>query len=290
MLVLSHALPGTHRDGFGLDRECLRGMLGFGRWVFLSTVAAFATNQGDKLIFAPLIPIGLLGVYNNAALLAGAPGQAVCSLAMAVLFPIFSHRARQGDELPGVFDRVRAPVCALAGVLVAGLIAAGPSFVHLFYQQRFLQADWMVRLLAGAGLLQVLEGTNGAALLALGRSRAVAAYSGAKLVGMAILIPLGYKLGGFPGAVAGLVGSELFKYVASVVAVARAGLSVYRLDLAIMGWTGASAGAAVLAGLWAAVWPTWASFLLEGSVVVALWVPAGLWLWREWKHDGRRTA
>jgi O-antigen/teichoic acid export membrane protein len=283
-MVLSHALPGGHRDGLGIDRACLRELLGFGRWVFLSTVLSFLTTQGDRLIFAPLIPIGLLGVYNNASVLATAPTQAVFALGAAVLFPVFSHRFRSAPDAAALrrsFDWTRAPVCVLAALLVSGLIASGPSFVHLLFAKGFREADWMVRLLAIGGLLQVLEGVNGAMLLAMGRSRSVAAYSAAKLAGMMVLIPLAYRAFGFEGAVGALVASEFLKYGASAALAARAGLNVLRLDAALAAWTGASVGMGIAAGIGVdrAGGPLWLRFLVEGAVVTAAWAPAAWWAW-----------
>lgn len=282
-LVWSHLLPGDHRDGFGLDRDCLRELIGFGRWIFVSTVVSFLTAQGDKLIFAPLIPIGVLGVYSTASVLATTPSAAIFSLTGAVLFPIFSRRVGSGEGLAGIFHRARAPVCVLCAVLVAGLVACGPTFVHLLFDRRFTDADWMVRLLSIAGLFQVLEGINGAALLATGRSKSVAAYSGAKLAGMIILIPLGYYWRGFEGAVTGLVASELFKYAGSVVLVGRIGLKVVRMDLAIMVWVAATAGLGIACGRWTAQAgaPVWLRFLVEGCVVTGLWMPVAWRLWRD---------
>ncbi len=288
MAVMSHFLPGEHRDGFALDRDCLRELFGFGRWIFVSTVLTFVTVQGDKLIFAPLIPMSELGVYNNASVFATTPALAIMSLTGAVLFPVFARRFRAGHALDSDFRRTRAPICLLAAVLVAGLVASGPSFVHLVFEKKFTDADWMVRLLSIAGLFQVLEGANGAALMAMGRSKDVAVYSGAKLVGMLLLIPLGYKLDGFEGAVAGLVGSELFKYVGSVVLVGRAGLKVIGMDMAIVAGVAASAGLGIACGRWVhgSGGPLWLRFLVEGSVVTVIWAAVAWWMWM----DSRRRA
>src|SRR4029079_17259973 len=111
--LLSHTLPSPYRDGFALDRQSLRELGRFGRWIFVSTMLTFFASQGDKLLFAPLIPLGLLGIYNNALALATMPTQAVLSLNRAVLFPVFSHRVRTGERLGPSLDRARAPVVGL---------------------------------------------------------------------------------------------------------------------------------------------------------------------------------
>lgn len=287
--TLSHVLPSTHRDGFALDRQSLGELLGFGRWVFVSTVLGFFAAQGDKLLFAPLIPIGSLGIYNSALALATIPTQAALSLGMAVLFPVFSHRARAGDALAPLHDRARTPVVILSGLVVAGLISSGPTFVHLVYASSFRAADWMVPLLSVACLFRVFEATTGAALLAVGRPRSVAAYSAVKLVAMVTFIPLGYRLQGFQGALAGLVIAEFCKYVASVIAARSEALAVVRRDLTTCLLVALSAGAGVGAGRLAAA--AGASellrFLAEGSATLVPWVPVGLKTLRTVRGDRR---
>jgi len=71
----------------------------------------------------------------------------------------------------------------------------------------------------------MLGNTYGAALLAVGRPRAAAAGWLAKVVGIAVLVPLGFYVAearqaglGFFGAVLGFAASELMRYAASLVA------------------------------------------------------------------------
>jgi O-antigen/teichoic acid export membrane protein len=282
LAVLGHFAWGTkgHRDGFAWDPASARELVRFGRWIFLSTVLAFLSSQGDKLIFAPLIPRNLLGVYNNAATLAGAPTAAMLMLANSVLFPALSSKAREQGSLAGVFDRARVPVLWLSATMTAGLIASGPSFVHLLYAKAFVGADWMVRLLAVIGFLQILECTVGAALLALGHSRQIAVYCAIKLIGMVVLIPIGYKFFGFEGAMYGLIGAEALKYAGAAVSGLRVGLDVFVRDFWAMALASAAAASGIAAGaaVASAGAPLWGRFLFEGSVVLLICGLAGLYL------------
>lgn len=282
--TMSHFMLGRggHRDGFAWDPASARELVRFGRWIFISTVLAFFSSQGDKLIFAPLIPRDLLGIYNNASTLAGAPTAAIVMLANAVLFPALSTQMRERGSLAGVYDRARKPVLWLSAMLAAGLIASGPSFVHLLYAKAFVEADWMVRLLAVVGFLQILESTVGAALLAMGRSREIAIYCALKLVGMVVFIPIGYGLLGFEGAVLGLIAAEFLKYLGAVVAGVRVGLSIVGRDCSAIAIAVVSSAAGMAAGVGVESigGPMWLRFVCEGGAVVAIcggaflvWVP-----------------
>jgi len=94
----------------------------------------------------------------------------------------------------------------------------------------------------------VLSGTYAAVVLAVGRSDWTASMSFSKVLGMVAFIPLGYWLGGFPGAVGGLAMSEFVRYCVAVYGAAGLGFDERREDLVITVRVGISA----LAG-WSAV-------------------------------------
>ncbi|MBC7173264.1 MAG: hypothetical protein H5U40_12575 [Polyangiaceae bacterium] len=94
----------------------------------------------------------------------------------------------------------------------------------------------MVQLLAVGAWFALLEQTNSNALLAQGRSNLMAATNLAKLVGISICVPLGYRTLGFPGAVMGYAASDSFKYAFSAVAARKLGLSGVRQDAFLTGW------------------------------------------------------
>jgi O-antigen/teichoic acid export membrane protein len=100
-------------------------------------------------------------------------------------------------------------------------VSAGPTLIHLLYQKNAEQAGWIIQLLAGGVWLQSLEAANGSALLAVGQPKWLAAGNAAKLLGMVLLIPIGFASFGFPGAVVALASTELLHYLMTAVGVER---------------------------------------------------------------------
>jgi hypothetical protein len=86
-------------------------------------------------------------------------------------------------------------------------------------------------LAAGLWFGLILGATAGSIVLALGRSDWVAAMGIAKVLGMAAFIPLGYSLGGFPGAVAGFSASELGRYGVAQFSAVKMGFDGLHQDL-----------------------------------------------------------
>ena len=192
-LVLSHRyLPGA-RSHLRLERDALRELLHFGRWIFVSTVLAFLAGQLDRLVLGKFASLSVLGVYSVAAMLATLPTQAILKVGSAVVFPTYSRLGARAD-FPEVFLRVRGPLLLGGGALCGALIAAGPHLVDLLYDSRYRDAGWILQFLAAGAWFQVLECTNGAALLARGQTRWVAAGSAVKVVGLIAGIPIGFHL------------------------------------------------------------------------------------------------
>lgn len=234
MVVLSHVwLPGI-RNRFHFERRAARSLFVFGSWIFLSTVATFGANQVDRLIFGKLTTMTMLGVYSIAVMLALAPTQALSTVSNRVLFPLYTRVHHSPEDLPSMFRTARWPLIVLGGWAIAGLIGGGPTIIQLLYDSRYWEAGWMLQILA-AGLWFgiVLGGTYGAVVLAVGRSDWTASMSFSKVLGMVAFIPLGYWLGGFPGAVGGLAMSEFVRYCIAVYGAAGLGFDERRKDLAV---------------------------------------------------------
>jgi O-antigen/teichoic acid export membrane protein len=325
-LVLSHTLLGYAHNRFFWDRTAARELMRFGRWIFVSTVLTFFALQGDRLIFGKLLSKWDFGVYGVAAMMASLPTMTLLRLGGTVVFPAYSRAksaaaskpasappatgAGDGDadepgsresealtvgpEFQRVFDRVRLPLQAAGGLASAGLIAGGPLIIEILYDPRYHSAGWMLQLLAVCGWFQVLQVSNGSALLALGSPKSIAASNVAKLVTMVTCIPLGFWaggrmwVGGLAGAIVGMILADVLKYAVTAAAARRKGLRMVAKDVLLSLLVGATAAAAIGAerlvhgrfrlggGLSAKAsirLTGMAELLLVGAVAAAVWVP-----------------
>ena len=141
------------------------------------------------------------------------------------------------------------PLVVGGALLVSGLAAVGPFAVPILYDPRYRDAGWIVQILAAMSWFQILENTNGSALLATGRSDWMAAGNGVKLAGMIAFIPAGFLVGGFAGALAGLVVAEALRYLVSAIGIRRRGLRVLALDTGFTLAVAVVAAAGYLAGI-----------------------------------------
>jgi O-antigen/teichoic acid export membrane protein len=249
--VLSHLLlPGEH-DRLGWDRASRRQLFVFGRWVFLSTLLAFAAGQSDRLLFGKLITLAQLGAYSLAQALATIPEQILGPLTRSVLFPWLSRAHEDRDGFVKVYRARRGPIVILGGVMATGLVTAGPTLVAVLYGDGARDARWIIPMLAIGGVFMTLRQVYAAALLALGSPKAVAQANGAKLVAMAVLIPCGFWALGFKGGVAGYAASELAAYAASAWAARRAGLLAGAQDAMVIALFAVASSAGLAFHFWA---------------------------------------
>jgi O-antigen/teichoic acid export membrane protein len=279
-MALSHAVLRGPVDRLQWHRPSAGSLLGFGKWIFVSTIMAFFASQSDRLIFGKLVPLDAFGIYSIGAMLAVMPQLAFFQIEQRVVFPVYSRVYLAGDDLGRIFPRVRAGFLTAGGYTVAVLIAGGPLLVDLLYDDRYLQAGWVVQYLSVGTWLGLLQSTHGAALLAMGRARWVAAASFAKVVGIAAFVATGWELGGFPGAVAGYALSELLRYLALTLAGRQHGLRDLRQDFLL---SVAVAGSA-FAGPFAADLARAAGVGVAGQTAALLALVSLLWLPLAYPH------
>jgi len=230
-VLLGHLLLRGHNPRPRWDKTAAQSLMRFGKWIFLSTVLTFAVNEADRLIFGKMISLADLGVYHVALTIAMVPMSAMHSLAGKVIFPLFSRINQTGEHLSEVFTKARRLHMVASGWALSGLIGGGQAAIGLIYDDSYASGGWMLQVLALMAWFSTPESTNSSASLACGFPRWVAAANLAKLIGMCVLLPLGFHLGGFKGALVGYALSELFRYATSTIGVYQRGLHTLRQDI-----------------------------------------------------------
>src|SRR4029077_15389323 len=80
------------KQRFYISKKFVGEILGFGKWIFLSSVVYFLSMNYDRLYLPRIFPLALLGVYGIARSLSELLGVLTMRLGNIVLFPfIASH-------------------------------------------------------------------------------------------------------------------------------------------------------------------------------------------------------
>ena len=274
--LLSHtALPGDS-NRFHWEPKAVKELVTFGRWIFLSTSLMFLAKETDSAIFGKLISMTELGIYAIASMIATMPAIALGRLNSTIMFPLYSRMFADGSHLNDIYRTVRWPMLLVGGWILSGLLGGGPTIIKLLYPDTYLDAGWMLQIrIVGIWFGVILEGTNGAALLARAQPYWTAAGSGAKLAGLLLFFPLGFWMGGFPGALFGVVISEFCRYIISRYASYRAGLHGFTQDFSLTILVAVSSAVAWLVAkqVRIAEWNIFIETIIVFLVTTTMWLP-----------------
>ena len=215
--VLSYLLvPGTWVRPCW-DGDSAREIVGFGKWIFVSSIIGFLAAHGEKLLLGATLGVAAFGVFTIASNLLAALIGVYSTLNGKVVFPSLSQVASNDDPAATgrLYARLQRLVDGVLGVLSGVLLFTGSWLIELLYDPRYADAGWMLQWLA-VGLLglryQVLEQL----MFAAGRPGLVSANNALRAVSLAVFIPLGHALGGEQGAIAGVVLSQFASWPLSL--------------------------------------------------------------------------
>lgn len=212
------------------DRASLRDIVGFGKWIFLSSLIGFAAANGEKLILGGTLAAQDFGVFSIAALLLAAMVGLVGNLNAHLVFPSLSEALRSGDAAAHtVYTRVQQMADAILGGIAGLTLVLGDWVVRLLYDARYAEAGWMLQLLA-LGLVamryQVLEQM----MFARNRPGWVTLGNSLRALALVVLVPPGHALGGVQGAVVAVVVSQFAGWPVALVFKWRQGLMSWKSE------------------------------------------------------------
>lgn len=203
LLLMHVGLPGI-RNTFRLERRAVRELVGFGKWVFLSTVAGFLALQGDKLILGKFLTLDMLGIYNIGYFLATVPVMLAYALVGRMVIPVYRETPPAASRAN--FLTLRRMRFALTGSLVAlsALLAlGGVALVDLLYDARYTQSGPILVLLSIAFMVQIIGLGYDQIALAMGDSRRFFVVTAARSVLLLGCVLIGVVQYGLLGALFG---------------------------------------------------------------------------------------
>jgi len=199
------------------DRDCVKEIIGFGKWIFLSSIVGFLAAHGEKIILAGSLATASFGVFSIASTLLAAVMGVYGSLNGHVIFSSLSLALRSDDksEVARVYTRVQQLADLFLGTLAGGLLMSGQWAVWLLYDARYFDAGWMLQWL-GLGLLAMRHQVVEQLMFARGQPAWVSANNSLRALGLVVFIPAGFALGGEPGAIIGVVLSQFASWPLSL--------------------------------------------------------------------------
>lgn len=227
---LSFTLPASGQR-FRLDRAIVWRIVAFGKWIALTSLVMYAATNLDRLYLGAAVPMALLGVYGIARAIAELPTTLARRMSYEIIFPALA--AGGGGQHATIMAQLARPRLMLtlgACTALGGAAAFADTLIAVLYDPRYLSAGWMLSLLLLGSIFAVLSNLNEALLLGAGLPKYSTFANLMRFATLAIGLPLGIALAGFPGAVVAVAATELFQYGYSAVGLRLVGLGFWRQD------------------------------------------------------------
>ncbi|MBL8827706.1 MAG: oligosaccharide flippase family protein [Planctomycetaceae bacterium] len=283
----SHRLIAGAGNRFDWERESFHDLFHFGKWILVSTLVMFCAMQADRLLLGKLISLDRLGIYSVAVAIATLPNLLLGMLAGAVLYPLLARHGRESSaSMIEPLRAARSVLLSIGWLLILGVIAVGPTFFQVIYDQRYAGAGEIARWLAIAVWFFVLSTTAERALPAIGDPRGLATFNLVKLLATVPLVLVGFYAADLTGFILGMAGGAAVAHLWLLWRLQRHGLSLlkqdglYTLSLAIV------ATGVILAEPWAEQ-----TIRFGGVILATPWIMlAALYAYRQlldlrrWSH------
>jgi O-antigen/teichoic acid export membrane protein len=207
-IVFGHIfLPGTP-NRWQWDSSAFQDILGFGKWIFLSSIFGFLAANCDRILLGSLIDSTMLGLYVLAFQIVSMVEHVLIKLIGGVSYPAFSEIARERlPSLRSAYYKVHAVVASIAYLSSGLLTVSGQQLIAFLYDQRYSQAGWMLELLSFM-LLAIPLQISIQCFMALGRPQLHSQVLLIRLITLLLAVPGGFQLLGLQGAVLGVVSSQ----------------------------------------------------------------------------------
>lgn len=239
-MMLSHIWLDGPRPALRIHREHFHAIFHFSKWIFFASIIGFLATRLDRVFVGAWMDMGTLGLYHIAAMLGLTAMEAAGKLPlMSVFSRVFREQPKRIRELYG---RVRLTRDAVFLTGYGILVMLGPVLIAILLDDRYLEAGWMLQLLALKGALLCMARPAEACLTASGRPIYGTIGRGINLLMVCTALPLGWHLGGLTGMLWAVALMEVPTLLLHAGAVHWHGYGRLRTDLASLGLFGAGLG------------------------------------------------
>ena len=215
MALWSHQLNSGKPNSFAWNKDVVREIASFGKWIFVSTAMTFLASQADRILLGKFFSLEVLGIYVVAFTFADIPRQVSLKIGTKVIYPAISRLINLSrTELKAKIAKKRWQMLMMLAAIVAVLFCFGDIVILQLYDERYKPAAWMLPILA-LGLWPLLLCTTiDRFLMAIGKPGYLASGNFLKFIYMIIAIPLAFSNMGILGAIIAIAFNDLPYYLA----------------------------------------------------------------------------
>lgn len=137
--------------------DVVRELVGFGKWIFLSSVLGFFILQGDRFGVGKLVGIGAAGVYSIGLTWAMSLRAVFDMLLTRLYMPVIAKMARSSEALTESVSKLRRSVLSAMIIPFAFGFGCAEELIGLLYPNNYASAGPIMQILVVSAWFGVLE-------------------------------------------------------------------------------------------------------------------------------------
>jgi len=232
--LISHFLLPGKLNRFAWNQAVIKEITTFGRWILLSTSMMFLASQIDRILLGKIFSLQTLGIYLVAFTFADIPRQISIKIGNRIIFPAFSQLVHLPRErLRAKIINKRGQIVLALALLLSLLCCFGDQIILVLYDARYVDAAWMLPVLALGLWPLLLCQTVNPLLLSVGQPKYIAWGNLGKFLYMLIAFPLASSVLGTLGAIIAIALNDLPLYLLVNYGLFKEKIGVWRQDMVL---------------------------------------------------------
>ncbi len=231
-MLASHVALHGIKNQFAWDRDAVDHLVGFGRWILLSSALTFLSIEGSRLLIGTLLDMRQLALFTLASTMNLLFWNAMQMMTSSVFFPAYAKIYRTNPKnLMAALYKARLAFILPSWCVAVLFVFFGAQLMELLYDERYHGSGIMLELLAAGSLIGCMWGSYTGALLAMGKVATQTLVTAINIILQFGGMIIGYHYGEGIGIVIGLAGANWIMYPVNAFVMSRNGLWQPKLDL-----------------------------------------------------------
>lgn len=162
------------RPAFHFVLADAKKLINFGKWITLSSILTYLTEQFDDIIVGRFLGATSLGIYQIAYKVGVLPSNELSQTVSKVTFPIYTQISKDATRLKNAMLRTTGALAIVSLPFVILVMLFPKELIRLFLGSQWLAAAIPLQVLVIDGFIRSVSQAPAAALLAVGRPASIA--------------------------------------------------------------------------------------------------------------------
>jgi len=154
---------------FSLSGIHVRGLLGYGKWIWASTIIIFLITQGDDIFVGKFLGAAALGLYQLAYRISNLPATEISHVIARIAFPAYVKVRDDVEKLGRLYWNFFENVFLFSLYTVVLILLFSEHFVLTFLGSKWKPMISSLKVLAIYGGIRSIGATNGTFYNAIGK-------------------------------------------------------------------------------------------------------------------------